>query len=53
MSQDDSRDDQPRVALDLKHKDNNTATALVTGRLNCCNSLFHNIAIKDIAKLRV
>ena len=31
----------------------NIATALVTNRLNYCNSLFHNIAIKDITKLCV
>ena len=28
-------------------------TALVTGRLDYCKSLFHNIAINDIKKLRV
>ena len=29
------------------------ATVLVSSRLGCCNSLFHDIAIKDITKLRV
>ena len=28
------------------------ATALVTSRLNHCNTRFHNIAIKDITKLK-
>ena len=28
------------------------ATALVNGRLDNCNSLYHNIALKDILKLQ-
>ena len=27
-------------------------TALVGGRLECCNSLYHNIALKDILKFQ-
>ena len=46
MSQDDSRDDQPRVALDLKNKDDNTSTTLVTSRLDCCNLFFIILLLK-------